>query len=593
VTEDNAGRPRGLHAAPPWLVPALVLTAVLGIVLATYWPALAARAQYMDDKFYLGTPLTQHPSFASVKTIFGEVLAPSMVNGYYQPLALVSIMLDFLDPAATHSLLPFHRTTLLLHLLNVALVAALLHALFRNWLTAGLLALLYGVHPLNADAVLWIAERKTVLSTAFALSSLLCYVAHARHGEVSGRADWKRYTASLLLYGCALLAKPTAVPVVALLFVLDHWPLARLGRKTLLEKVPFVVLAVAAGLIALISQVQSGQGGAMEYTKLQYLPLTVAYGVGFYLLKIVRPVNLVSDYPYPHPLGLSNPEVLGCTLLALGAVGAIALSLRRTRAWLTGGLFFLLAVLPTLGLIRFTLSLATNRSMYLPMVGLLVPLQWELTRLWRGGFKLAKASASRALLACVGATLALASISATRRYESHWQDSMTLLRYYLSVQPNDYRLHTRMGNEWIQRGDHRAAIVEFREAIRLNPSWTENHLNLGRALLTIGEAATAAEAFATALSQTPEDWRAHMLMGMAREHQGDLEAALAEYQTASRIAPTSAAPHFHIAGVRGRQGNLADAVAEYRETLRLEPRYVEAQRMLELLGANRAPDQMP
>jgi tetratricopeptide (TPR) repeat protein len=564
----------------PWLVPALILISVLGIVLATYWPALSARAQYMDDKYYIGTPLTQHPSWSSVATCFREVFAPSMINGYYQPLAFVSVMLDFLDPAAAGSLLPFHRTTLLLHLLNVALVVFLLHSLFRNWITAGLLALLYGLHPLNADAVLWIAERKTVLSAFFALSSLLLYLAYARQSEQTGRGDWKRYSASLFLYGCALLSKPTALPVVAVLWLLDYWPLGRFGRRTLLEKVPFVVLAVMSAVVTVVSQVHSGEAGTVHLVKFYYVPLTIAYGVGFYLLKVIWPTGLVSDYLYPQPLSLTNVAVLGSAIITLGTIAAIVLSFRRTRAWLAGGLFFLAMLLPTLGLIRYTSSIATNRSMYLPMVGLLLPLQRALSGLWQRGVGARRVQTG---VLFVGAMLATASAYATRSYEAYWQDSVTLLRYYLSQQPNDWKLHTRMGNEWIQRRDHRAAIGEFNEAIRLNPGWTENHLNAGRALFTVGDYAEAAQAFSVALEQTPNDWRAHMLMGMTRQRLGRVEGALQEFQTAARLAPKAAMPHFNIANIWGQQGKLDQAVAEYQETLRLDPRFTEARRALEAL----------
>jgi Flp pilus assembly protein TadD len=389
------------------------------------------------------------------------------------------------------------------------------------------------------------------------------------------------------MYACALLAKPTALPVVALLLLLDYWPLARLGRRTLLEKVPFLVLALLSGVVALVSQVHSGQGGTMEYVKSSYLPLTVAYGVGFYLLKVVWPAGLVSDYLYPTPLGLTNLEVLGSVIIAVGAGAAIALSVRRTRAWLAGGLFFFVAIFPTLGLIRFTSSIATNRSMYLPMVGILMPLQWELAGLWRRGIgtQRAGAYAVRAMVLGLGVALAMASAVVTRRYESHWSDTLTLLRYYLEEQPRDWRLHTRMGNEWIQRGDHRSALAEFKTAIGLNRTWTENHLNLGRAAFTLGDYSEAAQAFATALEQTPNDWRAHMLMGMTRERQGDLDGALQEFKTAARLAPLAAMPHFKIATILGQRGRAADAVREYQQTLRLEPRHAEARMALDALGA--------
>jgi Flp pilus assembly protein TadD len=581
---------RGIQAARERLrhfpiIPPVVLLVVLAGVLATYWPALSAGATYMDDNFYVGPPLIRHPSWASVGTIFGRVLTPSVVNGYYQPLSLLSVMLDFLDPAAQYSLLPFHRTTLVLHLLNVTLVVVLLRVLFANWVVAGLLGWLYGVHPLNADAVLWIAERKTVLSTVLALGSLLAYVAYARHAERVHHGDWKRFGASLLLYVGALLAKPTALPLVALLPVLDYWPLRRLDRRTLLEKVPFLLVAGLSAVVAIISQARAGQGGGTQLMNPLYWPLVGSYCVGFYLRKTLWPAGLVSDYPPPQPFGLTNGEVLATVGGVLLVVAVLLLSARRTRAWLAGGLFFSIALLPTLGLIRFTSSLAANRSMYLPMVGLLLPLAWGLGRLWTTGFGVLQAASVRVLLVCVGATLALGTASATRRYETYWRDSLTLLHYYLTQTPNEWKLHTRLGNEWIQRGEHQLAIVEFREAARLNPRWGENHLNLGRALFTVGRIPEAKRAFAQALQETPNDWRAHMLMGTTLTQEKDLAGALEEFRTAAQLAPRQAAPHYDIARTLARQGKMDEAADEYRHTLRLAPMHRGAMSALAAINA--------
>jgi Flp pilus assembly protein TadD len=555
------------------------LGAVLGVVLVAYWPALSAGALYMDDKFYLG-PTTQHPSWASVKAIFGEVLSPSMVNGYYQPLSLLSMMLDFLDPRASTSLLPFHRTSLVLHLANVALIALLLHALFRHAVAAASLGLLWGLHPVNADAILWVAERKTVLSTTFALVALLCYVAYARHAERTGRRDWKRYGGALLAYVCAVLSKPTTLPVALLLPVLDYWPLGRPVRKNWLEKLPFLLVCVLSATVTVISQAQSGDGGHAQLMKPHYLPLVMGYSLGFYLLKLVWPTGLVSDYLAPSPFGLGNPAVIGATIVALGGIAAVVLSAKRTRAWLAGGLFLLVTILPTLGIVRFTASITANRSLYLPMVGLLLPLAWQLRRWWSGEAGQNKTIAARALLATVVATLAMASASATHRYESHWRDSVGLLQYYISQKPDDGKFHTRLGNEWITRKDFTSAIGEFKQAARLSPNWTENHLNLGRALFTVGEYAQAKQSFEMALAQTPRDWRAHMLLGMTFDRRQDPDAALREFRLAAQLAPSSAQPHLNIARVLAAQGNPDEAAEEYRRALNLDPRLAEARRAL-------------
>jgi len=583
----QSSRPANQRGWKPWVVPVATLVAVLSVVLATYWPALSAGARYMDDKFYIGAPLIQHPSWATVRTIFREVLSPSLVNGYYQPLSLVSVMLDFLDPTAASSLMPFHRTSLALHLVNVALVVVLLYVLFGNWVTSALLGMFYGVHPLNADAVLWIAERKTVLSTCFALLSLLAYVSYARQHTRSGRADWRRYGASLLLYVCALLSKPTALPVVALLLILDYWPLERFSWRTLLEKLPFLVVGIVAAVITVISQARAGQEGATEFMKPTYLPLVIGYCTSFYLLKIIWPAGIVSDYSGPQPFGLANPEVLFGTLGMTVVLVAIVLSARHTRAWVAGGLFFLVTILPTMGIIRFTSSMTANRSMYLPMVGILLPLHWQLNRLWDRGIGALKVSGVRTVAVGVAALLTTGNAWAARKYESHWHDSVTLLQYYLTEKPNEWKFHTRLGNEWIQRGDYPSAIIEFSEAARLHPAWAENQLNLGRALFTVGRYAEAKPAFAMALRLTPNDWRANMLLGMTLTRLSDLDGALAEFRTAAGLAPTLAEARFNIGNILAQQGKVDESIEEYRMALRLDPRYRPAARALDILDARR------
>ena len=321
--------------------------------------------------------------------------------------------------------------------------------------------------------------------------------------------------------------------------------------------------------------------------KLAYLPLVLGYCTSFYLLKMIWPAGLVSDYPAPHPFGLANPEVLVSLVGFTLVLAAVVLSARHTRAWVAGGLFFLAIILPTLGLIRYTSSVAANRSMYLPMVGILLPLNWMLNRLWASGASAPRISSVRVMVVGVAVLLATGSAWATQKYESHWQDSVTLLQYFLTQTPNEWKLHTRLGNEWIQRGDYPSAIAEFSEAVRLNPRWTENQLNLGRALFTVGQYAEAKHAIAMALRQTPKDWRAHMLMGTTLTRQNDLEGALEEFRTAAKLAPKVAVAHYNVGNVLFQQGKVDEAVEEYQQTLRLDPRHGPAQKALETISAKR------
>ena len=331
----------------------------------------------------------------------------------------------------------------------------------------------------------------------------------------------------------------------------------------------------------------SAFAGKVQTTRPLYVPLVTAYSVGLYLSKVVWPSGLVADYPFPQPLSLVNPAVLLYVAGAVLVLAAVIASARRTRAFVAGGLFVLVALSPTLGIVRYTSSIAANRSMYLAIVGLLLPAAWGMDCLWRSRTSRLKSVYVRAGAMAVVAVFAVSAAAATRKYESHWQNTMGLLRYYVSQTPNEWKLHTRIANEWIVRGDYPAAISEFQEAVRLSPDWTENYLNLGRAFLTVGDHASAKGALEQALERTPNDWQAHMLMGMAVERGGELDRAVHEYGTAAQLAPTKATPHYYIANIQVQQGLLDQATAEYEECLRLEPQFWKARRALTELASKR------
>jgi hypothetical protein len=348
-----------------------VLFAVVAIgVAAAHWPALSAEAQCFDDGQYLtDNPLIQNPSWNSAWRFLTEVFEPSTVGGYYEPLP---------------TLRPFHRTSLLLHVLNSLLVSLLVLLLFRNPWVAALAGLLFGVHPLTVEPIPWVGQRKTLLAAFFSLCCLCLYVLYAsraRDAKRGKRSGWP-YLGSLAAYALALLSKPTSLSVVALVFVLDFWPLRRLGRKTLVEKIPFFVLAGLSAIVASISQKRTSTFVILDTYSRVKTALVLCHNHIFYLAKMLWPADLSLFYPYPEPLSLKNPVVLAGVVGTALLIPALLASLRWTRAWLAGWAFFFLATLPTLGVVGATETVAADRYAYLPLVGLVLLVAWLLARLW-------------------------------------------------------------------------------------------------------------------------------------------------------------------------------------------------------------------
>ena len=204
-------------------------------VFVVHWPALSAKALSFDDGQYLTeNVLVQNPGWRSVQRFLTEVLKPSTVGGYYQPLSMISLMTDYALGGRPDNLRPFHSTSLALHVANTALIIVLLYLLFgRPWIAAAV-GLLFGVHPMTVESIPWVGERKTLLAAFFALWCLILYVRYTR------RNTWQLYVSCFVMYVLALLSKPTSLPVPVLMLLMDYWPLNRWRPKVIIGKMAFL-----------------------------------------------------------------------------------------------------------------------------------------------------------------------------------------------------------------------------------------------------------------------------------------------------------------------------------------------------------------
>lgn len=259
-----------------------LLAVVCILVFAVHWPALSARALSFDDSQYLTKNLlVQNPGWTSARRFLTEVLEPSTVEGYYQPLAMISLMTDYALGGRADNLMPFHRTSLALHVANTALVTVLLYLLFgRAWVAAGV-GLLFGLHPMTVEPISWVGERKTLLSAFFALWCLILYVRYAH------KSDWRLWVGCLVMYVLALMSKPTSTPLPLLMLVMDYWPLRRLKRQAILEKLPFFVVGGIFAVITYISQSRTASAALPSEYGLERIPLILCHNIIFYLYKVV------------------------------------------------------------------------------------------------------------------------------------------------------------------------------------------------------------------------------------------------------------------------------------------------------------------
>ncbi len=561
-----------------------VIVGVLLVAAATfvgwvYRPVLGAKTIWLDDPQYVtDNPLVLNPSWESARRFLSEVQQPSTVAGYYQPLTMISLMVDVgLGGDADH-LRPFHRTSLALHMLNTALVTVLLVLLFDEPYTAAMVGVLFGAHPLTVEPVAWITERKTLLAMFFALSSLVGYVKYARAQTTASSRAW--YGSTALCYALALLSKPTSTPLPILFLLLDYWPLRRLDRRAVLEKVPLFAIGAIAGAVTIVSQQSSGIIQYPSYQSWTAVFLAACYNIVFYLAKMVWPVPLSAFYLRPDPMSATNPMLLVGVAGAVGLFVVVATSLRWTRAIFTGWLIYLVALLPTVGLLRVTPVLVSEKYAYLPSVGLLLVVGWGLAKCWavtdRGTQRLARAAL------CVAALgLGAAEVTATRRYLAIWCDNEALYGYVHTHSPRAWYLQPIVGNVLARQGKYEAAAVHYLQAeqdeqVAGVPTHASLQQNLGNALFAVGRMEEAIIHYNKALALDPTDLGTMDNLGLALDQTGQPDDAIAMFRRVLRSDASDAVANNAIGRVLARRGNQEQAIAYFRAAIASKPDFAEA-----------------
>lgn len=547
-----------------WLVGALLGVGML--VTVAHRSVLTAQAYAADDNDYIVYNVrVQNPSWTAAGQFLTEVLEPTTVRGYYQPLTMISLMVDSALGGRPNDLRAYHRTSLSLHACNTLLVIVLLYLLFGKLGIAALVGLLFGLHPQTVEPIAWVSDRKTLLAAFFALGALILYVSHAR------RTGWVRYGLSLLLFVLALLSKPTVTPLPLLLLLLDFWPLRRLSWKSVLEKVPYFVIAGASAAITYYSQKNSGVVYAPS--SLWTIVLTVCHNIVFYLWKLVWPVNLTPRYPLPAPFEWSQPALLAGLIGTAVLLILLGAALRWTRAPLASWLFFLLAVFPTLGLIGFTNVIASDKYIYFPVLGLLILLAFGLGRLWDA---LSARPFALVVVVVVLLGLGVGEAVATQRYLQRWQDTERLTRYMLTLAPDVADLHDQLGFALKEKGRAAEAIAELETALRLDPNYYHSYNNLGTVLAADNRLEEAVTVFREGVRRMPKLAMLHSNLGRALDLLKRPDEARASYEAALAVAPDCIDAHVGLGFLLAQQGKMDEGAAHLRAAIRIHPRQLQA-----------------
>ena len=416
------------------------------------------------------------------------------------PLKNISLMLDFqfygFNPGA------FHFTNVVLHAAAVVLLFLVLRQMTGSIWGSAFVTAIFAIHPLRAESVVWIEERKDVLSGLFFMLTLAAYLHYTRKPSIG------RYLTMSILFACGLLSKPMLVTTPFILLLLDYWPLNRSQRsevrgqrsefqtwlRLVAEKIPLLALSVSVAFL-------TAGGIAPAHSAADQLPFLTRIANAFvsysiYIWQMIWPANLGVFYPYPQ----NGLPIWRCVIVAaiLLAITVVILVLRKSRPYLLVGWFWYLSMLlPVIGIIQFNLQAHADRHTYLAQTGLCLIIAWgvvDLSATWR----------YRTQTVGVASIVAIAALAVTARAQaSYWRDSETLWNHTIAVTKDNYFAHASLADLLMRRDRLAEAIAHSEEALRIRPGDADAQNNLGLALLQTGDAQRAAAHLEKALAIDP------------------------------------------------------------------------------------------
>ena len=542
----------------------------LGTILAAATIAVYAQVVHhdfvnWDDPEYV----VQNPVVSKGLSLEGVAWAFANRHGAtWHPITSLSHMLD----CQLYGLWPggHHLTSVLLHVGATLLLLGMLCALTGEPAPSAFVAGAFALHPLRAESVAWVSERKDVLAAVLWMSTMWLYARWAT------RPSPRRYGALVVTFMLALMAKPMVVTLPLVLLLIDAWPLGRRVslRQRIVEKLPLLALAGASSLVTFVTQQRAGGVASLAKVSVadRLANATVAYA--WYVEKTVWPSDLAVFYPLRLPIPLWKVALSG---LFVACVTAVAWRARRTRPWVfVGWLWYLVALLPVLGLVRVGEQAVADRYSYIPGVGLSLMVAWSGLELVR------RRPAMQPVVGTVATVVLVALAAASWVQVGYWRNDVTLYEHALAVTEDNYVAHTNLGTALLAQNRVPEALQHYQEALRIDPKSAQAHENLGVALAASGDAVAALVAFQRALELDDRDAGTHVRAADVLAGEGRLAEAVAHYRAAAALEPASALVHSNLGFLLAAQGNLDEAVDHYAAALREDPNLAPAHNNLGL-----------
>ncbi len=563
------------------------------VTLAAFWQVIGSQfINYDDDDYVTANPHIRSLDIAWAFTTFREA--------NWHPLTWISHMIDYrlfgMNPAGPHAV------NLLIHIASVILLFLVLRRMTGLIWTSAFVAALFAVHPLHVESVAWVAERKDVLGGFFWMLTMLLYVRYTERPGV------RRYIPVVVAFALGLMCKPMLVTLPFILLLLDFWPLQRLGISrrgglqrppagqaskptptecrpeggrplkasptvigVIYEKMPLIGMAVASGIVTFAAQHRGLAVGSLEHYPLGVRIANALVAYVAYLVKTVYPTKLAVFYPHP---GSSLPgwQVIGSGILLIGITALVIRSARSRPHLLVGWLWYVITLLPVIGLVQVGMQAMADRYTYIPLIGVFLMLGYGSMGVWEYGRPDSRTPTPPHPHTPILSILVIAVLlPITWRQVGYWHDSETLFRHALAVTRNNAVAENNLGLALIADGNLDEGIRHHYCAVDANPGWADAHYSLGAALLEKSDIPDAVSEFEKTLALDPNHAQALNNLGTILMQTDDLLRAIENLRRAVQVRPDYAQAHNNLGMAYSLQGKLDESLEQFIKAVKADP----------------------
>jgi tetratricopeptide (TPR) repeat protein len=588
----NPERPLPFHRRPSRFVAVACGISLLLIVGAIYYPTLFFKLLTWDDDQHITNneyfdPLTWKNVFHFWGYSYIFMYIPVSYNFFAFEVWLAN-WFPSADPDDKYNPLIFHAGNWLLHL-GCTLWAYRIMLRFVRYAPAALCGtLLFAIHPFQAESVAWVGETRGLLATFFSLAAVWYYLNYVGVDPEQGIFAERAYEPSVrrtrdfvkafLLFGLALLSKPSATSLPLLIVLMDTVLLRHALPRTLLRLTPWFI---AAGVIFGLTKYYQ-RDNIIDPTAIKpwfERPLVAGDAYAFYLGKLIWPFEMGFDYGRSPVVAAESQFYYRAWIAPLLLIVA-SIALPRRRIWLGCYGLFLLALLPVSGIVPFiyqSISTVADRYMYVPMFGL--------------GLLLAAWIASRRNpLVPLGITALVLGLLAGRTIEQclTWRDDWALYANGMRINPASYLSHLNLGNRYKNAGYYETALVEYDRVLDMRPGHDWTLLHKANCFAKLGRYDEAEKFYQYAINVTPKFYQPQIGMGDLAKQRGDFAAAERWYREAVKSEPDVIDPHlmlgeFLLERSPTKQGVeqekfVREGIAEFRAAIKLKEDHKESHR---------------